>query len=1015
MSYYINNKQSFLDQFAKAQDQLTQQVKGKNNSTNRRIEELERECAKAKREADEQCEAKIRKKEADMLTSIRDFNAKASSSIIDMQPYLLSSSNKWEAPVLSKTPTLEQINNQAKQRTYFPQVLVGYQKYKYGNRYCILPTYVDWQSQDPQLSANVGNLILTYSSQNSIRALTVVDSMVTRMLMALPVGKLRLSIIDPTSKGDENFSKWMEGCPELYSKKVYKNHQDITQHLDTLNDRVSEIRQSYPSRSVNSLVLHNKEEIKHEYELVILYDPFNERPYYAAALKNLMANGIKAGMYILIVQSDNLNPDVLKEFEFNSFTTAMEAKEGCLEIHKSNIQWNGCSFKGDDFEKCEYLPSINPQTELIDLIDPDDSKGLAQQFYRELNDGWKKANNSLTTKYFKDWTETYDDADLQCWTEGIEVPIGYNVDSQEELYFRINNERPHSFVQGVTGGGKSKFLCGVISSVTMKYSPDAVQLYLLDFKEGLAFVCYKGVPHVRWLFTVPADKVMLSEVLRDLEKEKNRRAKLFKSTSNSNDIGSYNKKMLDQGERNKCIPRILLVVDECQLIYSKDEANSVEKRFISSKFEEIARQYRAYGIHLILASQSIPFDMSDWISQITNNFILYVSTVNFSKLLSADDLGKDDTIRKRIENIGAGVGAYSTQDNAYISMYRYDKFEFAGTYIRERAENLLGSRINSYETNIWDGELDQSYFKTRVSPSVSIEFGSNMILSSSVGVELKKDECNNVLLYGGALGEDKAKEVTMRTVISTLRATFAKRKMSEDSPTIYVVNAWAGLIGANTILRNLAEHRYIELVDPEKLGELLIRLKRQIEKEESKSVLLYMIGTNRMNVLEKDVIQPNTIATNAEPIADEYSQGASFGVGSVRASADSQRNGWKILDLILDKGPYLGIHTILQINDKDDMVMKNQKDVKIRSERFKYMIFQKSRSFSTWPGGNKLDISAPIAELSVEKDSARTIFSNSFDPDVEQRVIPFMIDELVEVANNDQSVGEYMLRNVVIE
>ena len=1011
MSYYINNKQSFLDQFAKAQDQLTQQVKGKNNSTNRRIEELECECAKAKREADEQCEAKIRKKEADMLTSIRDFNAKASSSIIDMQPYLLSSSNKWEAPVLSKTPTLEQINNQAKQRTYLPQVLVGYQKYKYGNRYCILPTYVDWQSRDPQLSANVGNLILTYSSQNSIRALTVVDSMVTRMLMALPVGKLRLSIIDPTSKGDENFSKWMEGCPELYSKKVYKNHQDITQHLDTLNDRVSEIRQSYPSRSVNSLVLHNKEEIKHEYELVILYDPFNERPYYAAALKNLMANGIKAGMYILIVQSDNLNPDVLKEFEFNSFTTAMEAKEGCLEIHKSNIQWNGCSFKGDDFEKCEYLPSINPQTELIDLIDPDDSKGLAQQFYRELNDGWKKANNSLTTKYFKDWTETYDDADLQCWTEGIEVPIGYNVDSQEELYFRINNERPHSFVQGVTGGGKSKFLCGVISSVTMKYSPDAVQLYLLDFKNGLAFVCYKGVPHVRWLFTVPADKVMLSEVLRDLEKEKNKRAKLFKSTSNSNDIGSYNKKILDQGERNKCIPRILLVVDECQLIY--DGENSVEKRFISNKFEEIATQYRAYGIHLLLASQRIPSDMAQWISQVTNNFILKVGGASFSKLLSQDDLSRCDTISTRVDNIGSG--AYSTQDKAYISMYGYDHFEEAGTHIRERAENLLDSRINSYETNIWDGELDQSYFKTRVSPSVSIEFGSNMILSSSVGVELKKDECNNVLLYGGALGEDKAKEVAMRTVISTLRATFAKRKMSEDSPTIYVVNAWTGLIGANTILRNLAEHKYIELVDPEKLGELLIRLKRQIENKESKSVLLYMIGTNRMDVLETDVIQPNTIATNAESIPDEYSQGASFGTGSVRASADSQRTGWKILDLILDKGPYLGIHTILQINDKDDMVMKNRKDVKIRSDRFKYMLFQKSRSFLTWPGDNKLDVSASIAGLSVEKDSARTIFSNSFDPDVEQRVIPFMIDELVEVANNDQSVGEYMLRNVVIE
>jgi hypothetical protein len=139
-------------------------------------------------------------------------------------------------------------------------------------------------------------------------------------------------------------------------------------------------------------------------------------------------------------------------------------------------------------------------------------------------------------------------------------------------------------------------------------------------------------------------------------------------------------------------------------------------------------------------------------------------------------------------------------------------------------------------------------------------------------------------------------------------------------------------------------------------------------------------------------------------------------VGSVRASAGSLRKGMEILDLILDKGPNLGIHTILQINDKDDMVVKaGKEDMTIGSKRFKYMIFQKSRSFSKWRDNRDLYVTASIEGLSIEKDSARTIFSNSFDPDVEQRVIPFMIDELVEVANNDQSVGEYMLRNMVIE
>ena len=1017
MSYYIDNKQSFLNQFNQAQDQLTQRVKGKADSTNRRVEELELECAEEKRKAEAQCDAKIRQKEASILNAIRECNANATASIVEMQPYLLRESSQWEAPVLAKLPTLEQIHSQAEQRTYLPQVLVGYQKYKYGSKHLILPTYVDWQSQDPILSANVGNLILTYSSPCSASALALADSMVTRMLMAFPVKKLRLSILDPTSKGDECFSKWLENCPELYSNQVYKSSNDITKHIEMLNDRVGEIRQSYSSRTINSLVLHNKAGIKHEYELVILYDPFNERPYYAAALKNLIANGIKAGIYVLIIQSDNIKPDVLREFDFNSFTTAMEATEKGLALHRSNIKWNGDSFTGDTFETCEYLPSINPSSELNDPINPDDGGGLAQCFYRSLKDKLEDATASTTIKQWSDWQGTYDDADIQCWTEGIQVPIGYNADTNAEEYFYLNNKRPHSFVQGITGGGKSKFLCGLVSSVTMKYSPNAVQLYLLDFKDGLAFTYYKNVPHVRWLFTVQADKVMLSEVLRDLEREKLKRAKSFKKTG-SIDICKHNKVMLERGEKHNCLPRILLVVDECQMIYLDNSESSLaatlQKKFISKKFEEIAKQYRAYGIHLILASQKIPYDMNDWISQISNNYILDVGNENFAKLVNNEMMC--DTIRNRVRSIGRGFGVYSTQDEAYTTMFAYDSYEYAGDRIRKRAETLLGNQIHSYETHVWDGELELSYFKTKVASSVSIEFGSNLILSSAVGIEFKKEENNNVLLYGGDLGEDKAKELTMRTVISTLRTSMAERKVYGTSPTIYIVNAWKQLIDANKILKNLAEQNYIELVDPENLGELLLQLQEQIENKKSTPILLYMIGTNRMDVLKTDVIKPDMIATTnytgrGDEATNKYSNGPSFLASYQKTSLGNPKTGMAILNMILDKGPDLGIHTILQINDVDEM-----EKLGLKSSLFKYMIFQKAKSFQRWKTENRsLDLATSIQELSVEKDSARTVFSNSLDPDVEQQVVPFTIDELIDVVNCYQSVGEYMIQNIVVE
>lgn len=1026
MSYYIDNKQSFLNQFNQAQDQLTQRVKGKADSTNRRVEELELECAEEKRKAEAQCDAKIRQKEASMLNAIREFNDKAASSIIDMQPYLLSPSNQWEAPVLRKAPTLEQIHSQAEQRTYLPQVLVGYQKYKYGSKQLILPTYVDWQSRDPQLSANTGNLILTYNRQkSSVQALNLADSMVTRMLMAFPAGFLRLSILDPTSMGEERFTKMMNGCEELYSKKVYTNSSEIDKHLEILTNRIRDIKSNF-SRTETSLVLHNKPAIKQSYELVILYDPFNERPHYTAHLKNLMANGISAGIYVLIIQSDHLKSEVLKDFEFDSFSGAIEVNEEQITVHKSGIKWTDKGFEGGDVDVCNTLPTVASKSELIDPIDLTNEKSLAYEYYVALSKGWKKATKSLTTKQWEDWSESYDEADVACWTKGIKVPIGINADNKDEVYFRVEggNTYAHSFVQGMTGSGKSKFLSGVISSITMKYSPKAVQMYLFDFKDGKAFECYMGVPHMRWLVTTQADKTMFLSVLKDLVAEQKYRSELF-SSAKVGELEAYNKKMLEQGK--ECLPRLLLVVDECQDIYksTKSSLNSKQKE-INQIFEEIAKKYRAFGIHLLLASQQIPTDMN-WIGQLGNNYILNVGNESFSSLLPADQRGKADEIQKRILAMPDATGIYSTANKAYVSMLGYENYREAGSFIRARAEKLLGNAVNRFESKVWDGKLNVPYFKTNTTSS--FEFGTNTIGTQTVGTFIEDKKKGNILLYG-SLGADRAKELTMRTVLTTLRGQFATRKIISDSnvwPTIYIVNAWEDtgdvatniwqqatenvLDKSNKILRNLDKANFINLVDPSNLGELLLQLKEQIENKQQKTILLYIIGSNDIEVLKPGVTI--AVSTAAEP-----STRSTTGYNNSRWTGSSeqptyntkkQETATDVLNLILQEGQNYGIHTILQVNTKSDMEERD-----IRSKDFQFFVFQQAKSFTYWHDGAVLELESALEDLPIDQDNARTLFYDSKNTDEEQFIIPLMIDELVAVANRNESVGEYIINNITI-
>ena len=653
-------------------------------------------------------------------------------------------------------------------------------------------------------------------------------------------------------------------------------------------------------------------------------------------------------------------------------------------------------------------------------------KSLAYEYYVALSKGWKKATKSLTTKQWEDWSESYDEADVACWTKGIKVPIGINADNKDEVYFRVEggNTYAHSFVQGMTGSGKSKFLSGVISSITMKYSPKAVQMYLFDFKDGKAFECYMGVPHMRWLVTTQADKTMFLSVLKDLVAEQKYRSELF-SSAKVGELEAYNKKMLEHGK--ECLPRLLLVVDECQDIYksTKSSLNSKQKE-INQIFEEIAKKYRAFGIHLLLASQQIPTDMN-WIGQLGNNYILNVGNESFSSLLPADQRGKADEIQKRILAMPDATGIYSTANKAYVSMLGYENYREAGSFIRARAEKLLGNAVNRFESKVWDGKLNVPYFKTNTTSS--FEFGTNTIGSQTVGTFIEDKKKGNILLYG-SLGADRAKELTMRTVLTTLRGQFATRKIISDSnvwPTIYIVNAWEDtgdvatniwqqatenvLDKSNKILRNLDKANFINLVDPSKLGELLLQLKEQIENKQQKTILLYIIGSNDIEVLKPGV----TIAVST---AEEPSTRSTTGYNNSRWTGSSeqptyntkkQETATDVLNLILQEGQNYGIHTILQVNTKSDMEERD-----IRSKDFQFFVFQQAKSFTYWHDGAVLELESALEDLPIDPDKARTLFYDSKNTDEEQFIIPLMIDELVAVANRNESVGEYIINNITI-
>lgn len=158
-------------------------------------------------------------------------------------------------------------------------------------------------------------------------------------------------------------------------------------------------------------------------------------------------------------------------------------------------------------------------------------------------------------------------------------------------------------ISGAAGKGKSNLIEIIIHSLCTRYSPDELELYLLDFKDGLTFKPYSAIedstwlPHARML-GLESDRDVGLAVLKDLETERQRRAVLFGASCDGvHDYESYRQRHPDA-----IIPRIVLIIDEYQKLFDiHDEISNESALFL----ENLVRQGRACSIHVILASQSI--------------------------------------------------------------------------------------------------------------------------------------------------------------------------------------------------------------------------------------------------------------------------------------------------------------------------------------------------------------------------------------------------------------------------
>jgi DNA segregation ATPase FtsK/SpoIIIE-like protein len=191
--------------------------------------------------------------------------------------------------------------------------------------------------------------------------------------------------------------------------------------------------------------------------------------------------------------------------------------------------------------------------------------------------------------------------EAEIWTEDtsseLRVPVGRTGATKFQYLAIGKGTCQHGLIAGKTGSGKSTLFHVIITNLALWCSPEQVEFYLVDFKKGVEFKCYAThrLPHAR-VVAIESDREFGLSVLQRVDDELKHRGDLFRALG-VQDVAGYKR-----AGGKEAIPRSLLIIDEFQEFFVEDDRIS---QTASLLLDRIVRQGRAFGIHVLLGSQTL--------------------------------------------------------------------------------------------------------------------------------------------------------------------------------------------------------------------------------------------------------------------------------------------------------------------------------------------------------------------------------------------------------------------------
>jgi len=504
------------------------------------------------------------------------------------------------------------------------------------------------------LLGNGGLILQSDDAKSRETSQLAMRNLLLRAVTSLPAGMLHVTVIDPEGLGKQY--SWLmhlaDIAPELVNHRVWTQPIHIADQLALTARHIEDVIQQSLRNQYRNLYEYNQQAgpMAIPYRLIVWSGfPFGLDDSSWQSLCSILSSGSRCGVGVLLDWSTNVqwpnfaDRQKLLEFALHGIVKAPAELSAALpKTGPSGTSEDTSSSIGHASRPEMLISTPEFQGVPIRLAMPPDEGTVARIMQKHLIAATNIGKRIVPFDSLKKGAEL---AQRKQSADGLEIPIGISDAGRVQYLALGEGTSQHVLIAGKTGSGKSSLLHTLISSSALEYAPDQLRLVLLDFKKGVEFQVYSELQlsHTD-IIGIESRREFGLSTLEYLDKVLSARGEAFRNWG-VQDLPTLKRKHPDVK-----LPRILIVIDEFQELFVEDDKLSQQAAML---MDRIVRQGRSFGMHLVLASQTLGGAYSlprTTLAQMAVRIALQCDSADAMLIL-----GEDNTAAERLRYSGQGI------------------------------------------------------------------------------------------------------------------------------------------------------------------------------------------------------------------------------------------------------------------------------------------------------------------------------------------------------------------------